>query len=63
MTKPAPETVVARAIFEEMRGRAGIKHFFLHVPGKDTEGTFKDHKEWLEEVAASVLAALAKVQP
>lgn len=51
-------TVVARAIFNEMRGRAGIKQFFLHVKGKPSEGDFEDHQEWLEEVAGTVLAAL-----
>lgn len=51
--------VVAWAIWEEMRGRAGIKHFFLHVEGKSTEGTFSDHRKWLREVATTVLSDLA----
>lgn len=54
--------VVAWAIWDEMRGRAGIKHFFLHVDGKPTEGTFADHRKWLREVAATVLRNLAEPQ-
>lgn len=55
----AMRTVVARAIWEEMRGRRGIKNFFLHVEGKDTEGEFSDHQLWLEEVAGSVLSTIS----
>ena len=54
-----PDTLreeIARTIFDEMRGRAGIKHFFLHVPGKPSEGEFEDHQSWLEEVASGILA-------
>lgn len=46
---------VAQTLWNQLRGRAGIKHFLLHVEGKDTEGEFSDHEWWLSEVADAIL--------
>lgn len=60
MGEPTREELraVAFAIWDEMRGRSGIKHFFLHVPGKRSEGQFRDHEKWLTEVAKTVITTL-----
>lgn len=49
----------ARAIFDDLRGRSGIKHFILHHEELPHEAGFEDNRFWLMETARGALATLS----
>lgn len=50
---------VARALWNDLRGRRGVKDPLLHHEGLDNEATFEDN-EWLKETARAILDHLAR---
>lgn len=58
---PIPDEIVeamALAIFDDLRGRSGIKHLILHHEGIPHEAGFEDNKFWLIETARAALNAI-----
>lgn len=49
---------VAKALFNELRSRRGIKHAVLRHEGLDREADFEDNREWLMEVASTLIRAI-----
>lgn len=58
MTEMKPIERMARAIFNDLKGRRGLKDPILHHEGLPYEAGWEENKDWCLEVAREALLAI-----